>query len=148
MGESRGNRERYFRGGGGCLDFYVLADGRLEGGDEVRVHEVVVVGDAEAVDRFVGDGFGEFFAEVGFVFGFHHENEVGPAEEACGDADACGGFGAGGFDGVAGGVAEDFFGGAAAPLVAAADEKEFGGVIQRDGNLAMTRLSWAMDSAS
>lgn len=105
-----------------------LVEGRLERGDEVGVHELEIVRDVEAVNWFFGDGFGELGLEVGAVFVFHDEDVVGPAEEAFGDADAGGGFGAGGFNLVAGGVAENFFGGAAAPFVHAADEQEFGGM--------------------
>jgi hypothetical protein len=100
----------------------------LEGGDEVGVHELEIVGNVEAVNRFFGDGFGEFGLEVSAVFAFHHKDVIGPAEEAFGDADAGGAFGAGGFNLVAGCVAENFFGGAAAPFVHAADEEKFGGM--------------------
>ena len=105
-----------------------LVEGGLEGGDEVRVHELEIVRNVEAVDWLFGEGFGELGLKVGAVFAFHDEDVIGPAEEAFGDPDARGGFGAGGFNLVAGCVAENFLGGPAAPLVPAADEKKFGGM--------------------
>ena len=112
----------------GFMALREFVEGGLEGGDEVGVHELEVVGNVEAVDGFFGDGFGEFALEVVAMFAFHDENFVSPAQETFGDANAGGGFGTGRFDGVARRVAEDFLSGATAPFVHAADEEEFGGV--------------------
>ena len=118
-----------FRSIRASLEFDVLGKGALEGRDQVGVHEGVIVGDVEAMDWAIDDGFGEALAENVAMFAFHDEDDVGPSDKAGGDGNSGGGFGAGGANGVSGKVFENFFGGATAPFVAAANEEELGGVV-------------------
>ena len=91
-----------------------------------RVHVGVVVGDIETVNGRWEMASAKRWRRMARRFRSMTKMDVGPADKIFGDVDAAGGFGAGGFDGVAWEVFEDLFGGGASPLIAAADEKEFG----------------------
>jgi hypothetical protein len=122
-----------------------------EGGAEVFdeggiVGGGVVVGNAQDDDRFIGEVFGEFLAEAVGVFALHAEDAVGPAEVAGGDFDACAVFGAGGAGVVARVVFEQRLGGGGAPLVARAEEEEFGFYDQRAWKWWTGPWPWPTDS--
>ncbi len=96
-------------------------------GDQRRVHEPVVVRDAEADERLAGERVGELRAQPRGVPALHDEDHVGPAEEAGGHADAGTGLRAGGARLVAVHAVKEGFGRGAAPAVAAAEEEELQG---------------------
>jgi|GEM_PF-4740473 len=91
--------------------------------DELRVHERIIVGDVEDMDRCLLQGLLKPFDQTGAMLRFHHEDLLGPcdireyelpgrlwAEPARPHAEA-------------GIVAENAFGGRTAPLVSRADEQ-------------------------
>ena len=98
----------------------------LQERDEVGVHELIIVGDAEDDERLVAELGGEALHDGGGVFFLHAENHVGPTEEAGGEFHAGAVDGAGGASLIARMIAEERLGGGRAPLVARTEEEEFG----------------------
>jgi len=98
----------------------------LQDGDQLGVHERVVVGDAQRDQALAGERFGEAFAQAVGVLALHAEDEVGPAEVAGGDLDTGAVLRAGRACGIARMVFKQRLGRRAAPLIARADEEEVG----------------------
>ncbi len=92
--------------------------------DEVGIHELVVVGNVEDVDLFVGEFLAEGGEHARLVLFLHDQDEIGPADVT--DSQSAPGLaaGAGGLDGDAWFVAPDTLSRRAAPLIAAADEQD------------------------
>lgn len=93
---------------------------------ERRVHELVVVGNAEDDDRFVAEFGGETLQHAGGVLLFHAENPVGPADVAGGEFEARAIFGAGRSGFISRVIMKQRLGRGAAPLIARAEEEQFG----------------------
>ena len=93
------------------------------------IHEGIIIGNPEAPDRGPFIKVRELLAQALRVFAFHGEHQICPSQIAGGDPAAGFGADAGTADFDTRVVALERFAGGAAPLVFAADEKQF----QADG---------------
>lgn len=104
----------------------VNADHIVEHLHQFRIHETVVIRDIQNVQSLVFEQASIFCAQAIGVFVFHDEDDVGPADIRWADWFAGVRAGAGRTGLEAGPTAPDRFRCGATPLIAAADEKEFG----------------------
>lgn len=100
------------------------ADALLEDFYKLLVHEPIVVRDLEHVDDLRADVVAERLAQAIEVLLLHDEDHVGPRDVAEGDDPAGALVGSGAAHVQAVDVAEDAFGGGAAPLVFGAEEED------------------------
>lgn len=101
-------------------------EGGPEARNQLRVHESVVVGNAQRDHLLAGHFLGKAAVEQLGVLAFHAKDQVGPAEMAGGYLDPCA-VGCAGAPGIiARMMFEERFRGRAAPLIARADEKKLG----------------------
>jgi hypothetical protein len=94
--------------------------------EQGRIHEAVVVGNAQRDERLVRDFPRETFAQPVSVLLFHAKNHIRPSDVAGGDLDARAVLGPGAAGFVARVFLEQRLGGWRTPLVGRADEEELG----------------------
>lgn len=92
--------------------------------DELRIHEAIIVGNVEDVDRLGVKVVPKSLDQTGAMLHFHHEDPVRPGDIREGDLAGRLGAEAAGPDGETGIVTENSFGGWATPLVPRADKQD------------------------
>ena len=102
----------------------VLPDLRLQEVDKLRLHELIVIGDAEADDALAAKLRAEVVGELALVLLLHNEDDLGPLDQFGRQRVVCAAVGAGRGRFETWSVGEHLLGSRTAEAVLAADEEE------------------------